>query len=101
MQALTGAADTVRPVARERKIHRAKLRYAFIGAQPEAGDHGAAGEFRKAVERGNALVTGARMAVGDTRRLHLAHHQPETITGLLPRPSRNAAAKRVRAFHRA
>src|SRR5262249_41838809 len=76
-----------------------ELWHSFIGPLSEDGHHGTVRKLRKAVERRDALVTDARMAIGQTGLLHLANHETESVSDLLPGPSRDGAAERVHAFH--
>ena len=83
----------------EGEVQRFKLRYPFIGPLCEDGHHGAVRQLRKAVERRDALVADARMTIGQAGLLHLANHETESVSGLLPGPSCDATAQRAHAFH--
>src|SRR3984893_9616373 len=87
------------PSSTEGEVQRFKLRHPFIGSLSEDGHHGAVRKLRKAVERRDALVADARMAIGKTGLLHLANHETESVSGLLPRSSCDATAERVNAYH--
>jgi len=54
------------PSSTEGEVQRFKLRYPFVGPPSEDGHHGAFRKLRKAVERRDALVADARMAIGQT-----------------------------------
>src|SRR5262245_23989035 len=87
------------PSSTEGEIQCLKLRCSFIRTLSEDSHHGAIRKFRKAVERRDTVVADARMAIGQTRFLHLANHETRSVSGLRPGPSCDATAERMHALH--